>query len=416
MKNKTVSLTLFLTLSFILMLSASYLSNIQDWLKFNQHNSQHQLNQVVVMPADLPSGIRLISSVSASSRSFSSPDSKSSDSSYHKTASQIHEVSKLERLPQMEPPSVIDSPSLLTNKGGEKKHSYSLSPVFIQYEDALVIEFPKALASQARLKRAINQVLLSPFKVTNRDLLSTKSIPAQQKPWFYQQVKNQYGRPIRYPADANDYAEYLLREHTTEVEDTDGVFVVIQIPLVKLAILDQVIQYKPWVDRYTTRFDVPKDLVFAIMEVESAFNPKAVSQSNALGLMQIKAAAAGRDVYQYVDGKTGQPSAKSLFDAQNNIRMGIAYLGLLKHDYLQGVRNPESKEMLSIASYNGGISRTLKLFGETPDEAIVRVNRLHPKRVYRILRYEHTSSEARLYLDKVLQAKKRYSELLDLNV
>jgi membrane-bound lytic murein transglycosylase C len=71
---------------------------------------------------------------------------------------------------------------------------------------------------------------------------------------------------------------------------------------------------------------------------------------------------------------------------------------------------------LSISSYNGGISKTLKLFGKTPEIAIMRVNQLHPKQVYRTLRYEHQSDETRRYLEKVLKAKNRYRDLLDLNV
>lgn len=409
MNNQSLSFVIVLAFSFLLMLVASYLANFQSWLVFQQdrtlsaESQRYSVNQVV-------SGIRMVSGVSASSNNFSPPPEPDDENA----PMSARTVSKVEQLPQVNG-YFADKPSLpVDHRGGEKNHS--MSPSFIQYPDALVIEVPSALATPSNLKRMIYRVLLSPAAVSGKDLLSTTPIKAQHKPWFYRQVVNQAGQPIRYPAAASEYADYLLQAHTQEVSDEDGSFVLIQIPRIENRLLGQVEKYKPWVDRYARQFDVPRDLVFAIMEVESAFNPRAVSKSNALGLMQIKAGAAGRDVYQYVDGRSGQPSEKALFDAKNNIRMGIAYMGLLKHDYLLGVRNPEIKEMLSISSYNAGISRTLKLFADTPEEAIFRVNQLHPKRVYRTLRYEHASSEARQYLDKVLDAKKRYSELLGLSV
>ncbi|NPA72030.1 MAG: transglycosylase SLT domain-containing protein, partial [Gammaproteobacteria bacterium] len=214
----------------------------------------------------------------------------------------------------------------------------------------------------------------------------------------------------------SQYADYLLKNHSEEIIDGSLKYLVVHIPLVENKLPHHVEKYQSWVADYAQKYGVSEDLIFAIMEVESGFNSKAVSKSNALGLMQLKAESAGRDVYELIDGKDGQPNRAELFDAQNNIRMGTAYLSLLKREYLQGVRNAKNKEMISISSYNGGITKTLKLFGKTPDVAILRVNQLHPKQVYRTLRYQHQSNETRLYLDKVLKAKSRYRDLLGLNV
>lgn len=403
MKNQTISTAVFVSISFMLLLAGSYLSNFQTWLTFNKIN-EPLLNQTVTVVD--PVGIRNISATTANDHTEILPPPIVSANIAIKVEQPLNE-----RVKNFSP-----SGSLLTTTGVSSGRAHLtpllISPTFIQYSDALVIEVPKELATPSNLKRAIHQVLLNSTVVKDSDLFSNKPIQTRYKPWFYKQVVNQYGRPIRYPADASDYAKYLLEEHTTEIIDAEGVFIVIQIPRVKHDVLSKIEKYRPWVNQYASRFNVSKELIFAIIEVESAFNPKAVSKSNALGLMQLKAHTAGRDVYQYIDGRAGQPSSEELFDAQNNLRMGIAYMGLLKHEYLQGVRNPKIKEMLSISSYNGGISRTLKLFGNTAEKAITRVNQLHPKRVYRILRHEHTSREARRYLDKVLMAKAHYSELL----
>ena len=417
MKSKAVSLTLLLSLSFMLMLTASYLSNVQSWLVLNQSSSQSYENQGV-MPVGFAGGIGVMNSGLSQDRAVAEQD--------YTESTELLEPSHL--LPQeADSFSTVDVVSPYHSNRLNYVSEHSIKPIggggnspvptpsFIEYSDALVLEVPKALATPANLKRMVYRVLLNSSRISNKDLLSTTAIQTRHKPWFYKQVVNQMGQPIRYPAGALAYADYLLQHHSQEVKDDEGAFIVIQIPRVKHQLLTNIERYKPWVDEYSRQFKVPKDLVFAIIEVESAFNPHAVSKSNALGLMQLKASTAGRDVYQYVDGRSGQPEPEELFDAQTNLRMGIAYMGLLKHDYLLGVRNPDIKEMLSISSYNAGISRTLKLFADTPEEAILRVNQLHPKRVYRTLRYEHASSEARQYLDKVLKAKKRYSELLDLN-
>ncbi len=395
----------------MLMLTASYLSNVQNWLALNQSSSQVYENQGV-MPVGFAGGIGVISS-------GLSQDSTLVEQSYSEPSHALSQEADSFSTVEEELPyrsnrlNHVSERSIKPIGGGENSHVST--PSFIEYSDALVLEVPKALATPANLKRMVYRVLLNPSRINNQDLLSKTSIQTRHKPWFYKQVVNQMGQPIRYPAGALAYADYLLQHHSEEVKDDEGAFIVVQIPRVEHQLLTNIERYKPWVDEYSRQFNVPKDLVFAIIEVESAFNPRAVSKSNALGLMQLKANTAGRDVYQYVDGRSGQPEAEELFDAQTNLRMGIAYMGLLKHDYLLGVRNPDIKEMLSISSYNAGISRTLKLFAPTPEEAILRVNQLHPKRVYRTLRYEHASSEARQYLDKVLKAKKRYSKLLDLN-
>mgnify|MGYP000718279818 FL=1 len=93
--------------------------------------------------------------------------------------------------------------------------------------------------------------------------------------------------------------------------------------------------------------------------------------------------------------------------------MGTAYLGLLKHDYLSDVRNAKSREFLTIASYNGGLTAVLEAFSDSKEKAINKINRLHPNEVYRTLRYGLKSKETRLYIEKVLKAKDRYQELLD---
>jgi len=50
-------------------------------------------------------------------------------------------------------------------------------------------------------------------------------------------------------------------------------------------------------------------------------NPNAVSKSNAIGLMQIKASTSGRDVYRRM-GWSGEPTTSELKNPERNISMG----------------------------------------------------------------------------------------------
>lgn len=295
----------------------------------------------------------------------------------------------------------------------EPPSNFRASPVLVLYPDEIVIEFPKVIASMKNIKNAISRTLLSNSLVSDQELLKKSKINLRQRPYFYRKVLDQHKQPIRYPKQAFDYADYLIEHHAEEIKDEEGEFIALHIPLVESGLTGPAKSYQAWVKDYADEFDVPPSLVYAVMETESAFNPRAVSRSNAIGLMQLKPEAAGRDVYQYIDAKPGQPSLNELFDSKNNIRMGTAYLGLLKHDYLSNIMDEKIKQMVTISSYNGGLSTVLRLFGHTPEKAVERLNKMKPNQVYRKLRYDHQSDETRRYLDKVLKAETKYRALLN---
>lgn len=288
---------------------------------------------------------------------------------------------------------------------------HKVQPLLAVYPDFLLLELPAELVSEQKVKRALARVMLSPNPHQETDLLSLTPIHYQTRPAYYRQILNQYGKPIRYPREAFVYAEYLMASFARQIAQASAALA-IRIPLQASNLKEPARRFEPWVFQFARDFNVSPALVFAVMEVESHFDPMAVSKSNAKGLMQIKSNAAGRDVYQYIDFKLGAPGDKELFDAPTNIRMGTAYLSLLKYDYLAEINNSDIREMVAISSYNGGISTVLRLFAAQPEEAIARINRLNKSQVYRVLRYDHPSDETRRYLDKVLKAKARYQDLL----
>ena len=85
-------------------------------------------------------------------------------------------------------------------------------------------------------------------------------------------------------------------------------------------------------------------LVAAVIKVESNFNPVAVSQKGAIGLMQIMPKTA-----QWVAKTNNWPLVTSqLFEPSSNIKIGTWYLGYLFRQF-NGLT-------LTIAAYNGGRS------------------------------------------------------------
>ena len=87
--------------------------------------------------------------------------------------------------------------------------------------------------------------------------------------------------------------------------------------LVWAAQQDQRTTAMQWAGHYAAAYQVPCELVQSVIEVESAWNPRAVSTKGAVGLMQLMPATA------MTFGVTNR------FDIEQNIRGGVAYLARL---------------------------------------------------------------------------------------
>ena len=76
-----------------------------------------------------------------------------------------------------------------------------------------------------------------------------------------------------------------------------------------------------WAEYYATLYRVPVELVEAIISEESGWDPYAVSQKGAVGLMQLMPQTAVRF------------GVRNRFRADENIRGGVAYLAWLSRDF-----------------------------------------------------------------------------------
>src|SRR5207245_8591150 len=137
-------------------------------------------------------------------------------------------------------------------------------------------------------------------------------------------------------------------------------------------------------------------------------NPLAVSAVPAYGRMQLVPMSGGRDAYRRAKGKDATPSRDFLFDPQNNIELGTAYLNVLTYDQLDQVGNAVSREYCVISAYNTGPRNVFRAFAHDPVSAVNQINSLQPPAVYEKLRHSLPYQETRQYLDKVVTFRKEF--------
>lgn len=161
-------------------------------------------------------------------------------------------------------------------------------------------------------------------------------------------------------------------------------------------------QYMEMISNASKRFGLPPQLIYGIMRTESAFNPFAVSNAGALGLMQLVPDTAGNEVHAYLTGKAGKPTRTLLFDPENNIEYGSAYLHLLATRYFAAVSNKAARQLCMIAGYNAGPRAVLKVFSNDTDQALAAINALSPEELFAALSRKMPAEETRQYIGRVL--------------
>jgi len=94
-------------------------------------------------------------------------------------------------------------------------------------------------------------------------------------------------------------------------------------------------EYSPWIQAAATRYRLPEALLHAVIQVESNYNPNAISPKGATGLMQL------------MPGTGKQYGVTQLTDPQSNIDGGAKYLRFLLDLFNQDLS-------LALAGYNAG--------------------------------------------------------------
>lgn len=111
--------------------------------------------------------------------------------------------------------------------------------------------------------------------------------------------------------------------------------------LISCQLIGQTAEARYWADHWADVYSVPQELVYAVIEVESGWNPMAVSRAGAAGLMQLMPDTATTF------------AVRNRFDVAENIRGGVAYLAWLR-------TNVGDDWRLVMASYNAGHAAVLR--------------------------------------------------------
>ncbi|AOM40982.1 membrane-bound lytic murein transglycosylase MltC [Xenorhabdus hominickii] len=272
----------------------------------------------------------------------------------------------------------------------------------------ITIETISPIEPTEHLRKAIITTLLMGDDPGSVDLYSdANNIQISKEPFLYGQVLDNNGEPIRWEWRARHFANYLIENKLQKRQSGLHVIWSITIKLVPNHLDKRAHKYLPIIRKASIKYGVDESLILAIMQNESSFNPYAVSRSDALGLMQVMQHTAGRDVFK-MQGKSGQPSRNYLFDPENNIDAGTAYLSILQNIYLGEIKNATSRRYAVITAYNGGAGSVLRVFSSDKKKAAQIINTMEPGNVYETLTNKHPSAESRRYLMKVNNTQKNY--------
>lgn len=147
-------------------------------------------------------------------------------------------------------------------------------------------------------------------------------------------------------------------------------------------------EYSEIVDKWSEVYNIDRNFVFAVIRTESNFNPQAVSDAGAIGLMQII-----EDSFDWVSKKTNHADLvfDDMFTPEYSIEYGCFMLGYLYEKY-------GSYELVAAAYHSGmGEVDSWIASGCVDTEAVDVADFL--------------GSNTRHYVRKIMNAYNKYSEI-----
>ena len=239
------------------------------------------------------------------------------------------------------------------------------------------------------------------------------------KPMLNKQVVDKKGKTVT-PATAKAYASELVANApvaTKTYKAKDGkkrTVYTVKIPMKSDHINTRADRYKQEVLKQSKRFNIDPIIAFAVMETESAFNPKAKSHIPAYGLMQLVPKSGARDAYLYVYKKDKFLDRDYLYKPGNNIELGCAYLAKIRHQYFKSIKDDERAYICTVPAYNTGIGNVAKALVNKPKlkPAAQKANSMSPDQLYKKLMKDLKYKEAQDYLERVWTRKDKYTSLL----
>jgi len=153
-------------------------------------------------------------------------------------------------------------------------------------------------------------------------------------------------------------------------------------------------QYEEYVVKYSKEYEIDATLVFAVIKVESNFDPDAESDAGARGLMQLMS-----DAYDWVKFRIGderEHSYDAMYDPELNIQYGCYYLSYLMEKYDGSIE-------LTAAAYHCGMGL---VDGWLEDGTIDAEN-------FDVKDIPEENDQTSHYVNKIMKAYNGYKEVLE---
>ena len=342
--------------------------------------------------------------------------------------------------------------------------------IIVDYEkNTIRIEHIQEPMAAEKLRDAIVVALLTPEDPKSTDVFSDKDVVLDGKPFLQDLVLNQDKQSMKTREDVARYADYLvahrLRTRKIRVSGATVSVAYVKMDMIgaeqdriaavsppkktrqkppkksrnkgaapqpvdeqpdqqaggradpnKYAAADKIApKFLPIVNKYAQATGVDPALIFGIIYQESRFNPNAVSQAEAYGMMQLVPKSGGLAAFRKARGESAQPTKEYLMDPESNIELGATYLSILLYDYwTKNVGNIPAREYCAISGYNTGPGNVAKAFvGSTHKlaEAQEKANAMRPDELFDYLRANLPYPETRDYLLRVSAARRHYQEM-----
>lgn len=268
------------------------------------------------------------------------------------------------------------------------------------------------------IEEKLKFLLTNKGKTKDYDSEVEKAVPLQETPVLENQVKTPSGEIVsekNLDKDVKEIVNNTKPEVKTIIGDdnVERQVVTIKLELAPDHIRTRAEQYKKEVEKYCQKWNIDPALVYAIMQTESSFNPKAKSHVPAYGLMQIVPKTAGADCAMSLNKPFEIPTGNYLYEPENNIEMGVHYTYLLKKRHFKNVGDKNSQTLCIIASYNtgaGNLSQVLR-GDKNISKAIPQINDMNYDELFKLLEKE-LLPETQIYIRKVTERMKDYKTWL----
>jgi len=215
-------------------------------------------------------------------------------------------------------------------------------------------------------------------------------------------------------AEVQEFSRYMVRsgEPPQSYTAPDGVRRMrkqIKLEFVPDHLQARVRQYLPYVQKAARIYEVAPELILAVIETESVFNPRAVSHAGAVGLMQLVPHSGGLEASKLVYGEPRLLTREELSRPDQNIELGAAYLRILLRRHFSEYRTePRKLLLLVIASYNCGPRRVKTALREQD------IRSLSSAELYDLL-LRVVPRETQAYLQRGVRNMKQYRSITGRN-